>query len=1000
MPGDGLLPDESIDENDPELRTLARAILDGTAVNWEAVGSGPASNHVREFQLLAAFAATHRELPQPLDHHEPSAAAGHRPDSIGTWGTLKLLERLGAGAFGEVFRAWDPRLDREVALKLLHASAGAAAADPLAAIEEGRLLARVRHPNVVSVFGAECLDGRVGVWMELVHGRTLADLLRDHGVMSAGDAATIGVEVCRALSAVHAAGLLHRDVKAHNVMREAGGRVVLMDFGAGRDLRARPVEPTMLTGTPLYLAPELLEGGSPTPQADLYALGVLLYHLTTGSYPVEGASLDDVREAHRAGTRVPLAVRRPDLPAAFVAVVERALARDPAKRYDRAHAFAAALITAGFPQPRPSNRFAAVTLTIGVVAALAAVLWTRSHDSIGEIPFKEQQLILIAAFENRTGNPALEGSVAAALAHELQNSGFVTVASRDRVLSALMLLRQPPDARLTPDLARAVCLRDGTIRAFIAGSVEQIGGRYRLTAQVIGSRDDRVLGSISRDAPDEGALMPTIREVSIEVRERLGQAQESLAAAHAQLARVATPSLRAVALYSQAYELGTFSLQWEASAALAREAVTIDPEFASAHNWLGWSILNSRGGDASVALTHFVRSVELAGNASERERLFIRGSYFMVTRDFTQAAAEYEALLLSFPDDHWAGRNLTRAFIQTGRGMRGFWAALAQRWPESPGANIRLAQLAFLDEPDQDKVRPIIDRAAALMPPATDERVWLDLVPPFLAWLDRDPARSVEELTRAAAVVAQLGTPLWGFQRRAGQLELALGRVRSGERFFAGMAGDAQRIYNLSLAALARGDHASVAEALKKWTPPGGSLALHIWLLAQAGAADQAERALAEYLRISPVSPYTTDFQLYIARTSIELARGRTSSAARLAHAFLDQKPILTRLTAMDLRAIDVTAAALMAAGEHQRAAGVLEIARRGNRRALLGDQVNGFAWLRTQDQLARAYRAIDRVDDAVQIEKEILSMLTLADPDFSIASSVRSRLVPTAVQR
>ena len=169
-------------------------------------------------------------------------------------------------------------------------------------IEEGRLLAKVRHDNIVTVHGAERIDERVGVWMELVRGRTLEEELIVRGPFPPEEVAAIGIDVCRALAAVHRAGLIHRDVKAQNVMREPEGRVVLMDFGTGLD-RADSTETTGLAGTPLYLAPEVIEGGAATVQSDLYSVGVLLYRLATGDFPIEGRTLRDVRREHAEGTR-------------------------------------------------------------------------------------------------------------------------------------------------------------------------------------------------------------------------------------------------------------------------------------------------------------------------------------------------------------------------------------------------------------------------------------------------------------------------------------------------------------------------------------------------------------------------------------------------------------------------------------------------------------------------------------------------------------------------
>ena len=356
----------------PTLADVIRAMAAGSPVDWDAASSTPADDSVSsmlvQLQKIAQISSVHNTT-------RAGALASEDPEGrLESWGPFTILEPIGQGTYGQVYRAWDPRLDREVALKLLQPALPSDRTELPVFIEEGRLLARVRHPNVVTVYGADRIDGRAGIWMELVNGRTLEQIIHDHGPLSAHEATIVGIEVLRGLSAVHRAGLLHRDIKAQNVMREAGGRVVLMDFGAGQHTADAGV--AAVAGTPLYVAPEVLCGGSASVQADLYSVGVLLYRLVANEFPFPGTTVAAVQAAHRSGRPALLRDRRPDLPDRFVALVERAIDLDPGRRPHSAGEFETALRSLDVPGDsapvRSRRRFGA----IAAVAAIAAVLVT------------------------------------------------------------------------------------------------------------------------------------------------------------------------------------------------------------------------------------------------------------------------------------------------------------------------------------------------------------------------------------------------------------------------------------------------------------------------------------------------------------------------------------------------------------------------------------------------------------------------------------------------
>ena len=360
--------DDDAARREQEIERLARCVADDEPLSDE---SDRAGTHFKAFVELKEVIDGFREAQQRFTNRRPPTTPSFK------FGQLEVLEKLGEGAQAEVYRAYDPVLDQFFALKIRRAEFGALSNDFL---EEARYLARVHHPNVVRVYGAANVDGRAGLWTELVNGQTLESLLTSNPMLASHDAVEIGNKLCDALAALHTRGIVHGDIKPSNVMLEDSGRVVLMDFGAAQRFRSAGTSSVMV-GTLPYLAPELLRGDAHSPQSDVYALGVLMFRLLTGTFPYSGVDAATLvsQQSDREASRISRLAAQ--VPPTAAKAVERAIAVDPRQRHRGAAAFASAL--------RPSTpRFAKAGMAIAmslliVLAVLAGSAWI-SHKTIAD----------------------------------------------------------------------------------------------------------------------------------------------------------------------------------------------------------------------------------------------------------------------------------------------------------------------------------------------------------------------------------------------------------------------------------------------------------------------------------------------------------------------------------------------------------------------------------------------------------------------------------------
>jgi serine/threonine-protein kinase len=593
----------------------------------------------------------------PADSSAPSGTPAE------AWGGLQIRDRISSGAFGTVYRAWDPALDREVALKLYPATAALPGSK---VVEEGRILARLRHENICAVYGAGMHDGRAGLWMELVRGQSLAEVIADRGPMSAREVALVGIDICNAVAVVHAAGLLHRDIKAQNVMREPGGRIVLIDFGLGEEPSSHTDTASHIAGTPLYMAPELLEGATATARSEVYAIGVLLFFLATGRYPVEAASLEGLRQAHRSGTRQLLRELRPDLPPAFIAMVERATARDEKDRF-RSVAEMLPAIEQVIGLRRPRRRTARLLARSGIAAGTILSLCAGAYWWLTQPRAGPQPVLWITDTVSPAGHPEYVG-LTVALREQIRQSGVLGVFDAGQVPVLLERMARPRDTALTGKVRREVAERGG-VSYIVDSTVLQVGTDLRLKVAVesLGplallpaSHSEREFG-FDNPVQATAALQSASQWIRLIAREPASE----IALNNADPKEVTTSSLAALAHFAKGEEVA--GRDRERARAEFQAAIDEDPDFIQAHMRL--ADLLRTDSRATEALQEYAVVYHLL----DRRKLGLRESFriraaFLYDTDATMAAdAVHAEWLARYPDDVEAMWKHSGVLLDSGR---------------------------------------------------------------------------------------------------------------------------------------------------------------------------------------------------------------------------------------------------------------------------------------------------------------------------------------------
>jgi tetratricopeptide (TPR) repeat protein len=610
----------------------------------------------REAESLLAF---HEDAEGDVGPDAEPAGVVFAPGEVFA-GRYRMITRIGRGGMGDVWRADDLVLRTPVALKLVHSIEPA---DRERILNEVRVARQITHPAICRVFDVgEAPGGIVFYSMELITGEDLAAFVGRVGRLPSEKVVEIARQLCDGLAAAHAQGVLHRDLKPANVLIDNDGYVRITDFG----IAVSRVEATGHTfaGTPAYMAPEQRTPGTRlSERTDIYALGLVLYEMLVGQRRPRVA--DDM-------PLPPPSALVPNVDPQLERVVMQALSPDPRNRPANALEVAARLPVVergtdpgtATPRPRLGRRRVPWAAAVAGIAGLVAILVIVASFFAPASTLTEQDVVVLADFENTTGEPVFDGALRVALAVALEQSPFLKVFPEDRARETLRLMQRSPDERITRPIAREIAQREH-LKALLAGSIARLGRTYVLGLEAVDAQTGDVMAREQAEASNQEEVLTSLGRVAARLRENLGESLASVQRFDVPLARATTPSLEALHAYSLALHDGREVPRLEAIPHLKR-AIELDPDFAMAHALLSEMYVNTE--QSALAPPFSRKAFELRDRVSERERFFISWRYYRDALQATDKALELaQSWTATYPREPFAYNSLGIAYIRIGQ---------------------------------------------------------------------------------------------------------------------------------------------------------------------------------------------------------------------------------------------------------------------------------------------------------------------------------------------